>query len=108
MLLHYAGEEVFDLGELLGIVDETSFDDTKRVLTEYYAPRSQIIQKCQSRTVRDNGLSEPSISLAALIKYGRTLEVIHAQAKRWSAIVALGRAENTQGIYQTADTFTAW
>ena len=38
MLLHYAGEEVFDLGESLGIIDETSFDDTKRVLTKYFAP----------------------------------------------------------------------
>ena len=126
MLLHYAGEEVFNLGESLGIVDETSFDDTKRVLTEYFAPqrneeyevfvfrqaeqladetldkfnarlsqiarhcnfhdvdrevRSQIIQKCQSRTVRDNGLSEPSISLADLVKNGRTLEAINAQGQ---------------------------
>ena len=39
MLLHYAGEEEFDLGESIGIVDETSFDDTKRVLTEYFAPQ---------------------------------------------------------------------
>ena len=39
MLLHYAGEEVFALGESLGIVDETSFDDTIRVHTEYFAPQ---------------------------------------------------------------------
>ena len=117
---------MFDLGESLGTVNETSFDDTKRLLTEYFAPqrneeyevfvfrqaarladetldifnprlrqiarncnfhdvdrevRSQIIQKCQNSKVRDNGLSEPSISLADLIKYGRTLGATHAQGQ---------------------------
>ena len=42
MLLHYAGEEVFDLGESLGIIEETSFGDTKHVLTEYFALISEI------------------------------------------------------------------
>ena len=96
MLLHYAGEEVFDLGESFvfrqaaQLADETldkcnarlrriarncNFHDVDRKV------RSQIIQKCQNSKVRDNGLSEPSISLADLIKYGRTLEATHAQGQ---------------------------
>ena len=33
MLLHYVGEGVFDLSESLGIVSDTPFEETKRVLT---------------------------------------------------------------------------
>ena len=31
ILLHYAGEDVFDLAESLGIVDETSFEDLRLI-----------------------------------------------------------------------------
>ena len=113
--------EVFVLRQAAQLADETldkfnarlrhiarncNFHDVDREV------RSQIIQTWQNSKVQDNGLSEPSISLADLIKYGRTLEATHAQGQamvgkrrkwwRW------GRAENTQGICQTADTFTAW
>ena len=40
MLLHYASEEVFYLTDSLGIVADTTYDETKRIciLTEYFAP----------------------------------------------------------------------
>ena len=33
MLLHYAGEEVFDLNDQSGRVDDATYDETKRILT---------------------------------------------------------------------------
>ena len=42
MLLHYVGEDVFDLSESLGIVSETPFEETKRVLTDYFAPQRNV------------------------------------------------------------------
>jgi hypothetical protein len=39
MLLHYAGEDVFELSDSLGVVATTSFDDTKTMLTDYFVPQ---------------------------------------------------------------------
>lgn len=39
MLLHYAGEEVFDLSETLGVAANTSFEETKTVLNTYFVPQ---------------------------------------------------------------------
>ena len=39
MLLHYAGEEVFDLAETVGVTAETSYEDTKAKLNTYFAPQ---------------------------------------------------------------------
>lgn len=42
ILLHYVGEEVFELAESLGIVDDTSLENTKHILTAYFAPQRNI------------------------------------------------------------------
>ena len=42
MLLHYVGEDVFDLSESLGIVSDTPFEETKRVLTDYFARQRNV------------------------------------------------------------------
>ena len=42
MLLHYVGEEVFELAESLGINDHTSLADTKATLLGYFAPRRNV------------------------------------------------------------------
>ena len=42
ILLHYVGEDVFELGESLGIVSDTPFEETKRVLTAYFAPQRNV------------------------------------------------------------------
>ena len=39
MLLNYTWEEVFDLSESLGIVADTTYDETKRILTEHFVPQ---------------------------------------------------------------------
>ena len=39
LLLHYAGEDVFDLSEALGVVAADSFTATKKKLTDYFAPK---------------------------------------------------------------------
>ena len=33
ILLYYAGEEVFDLAESLGVIETITFEETKRILT---------------------------------------------------------------------------
>ena len=42
MLLRYVGEDVFDLSESLGIVSDTPFEETERVLTDYFAPQRNV------------------------------------------------------------------
>ena len=42
MLLHYAGEEVFDLSEAIGVVAGDNFNQTKTKLTDYFAPRRNV------------------------------------------------------------------
>ena len=39
MLLHYAGEAVFDLSEAVGVVPTDNFEQTKVKLTAYFTPR---------------------------------------------------------------------
>ena len=39
MLLHYAGEAVFDLSEAVGVIPTDNFDATKLKLTAYFTPR---------------------------------------------------------------------
>ena len=39
MLLHFAGEEVFELSDSLGVQDGTTFENTKTLLTAYFAPQ---------------------------------------------------------------------
>ena len=39
MLLHYAGEPVFDLSESIGVVRDDTLLQTKAKLTVYFAPR---------------------------------------------------------------------
>ena len=39
MLLHYAGEAVFDLSEAVGVVPTDNFEATKLKLTAYFTPR---------------------------------------------------------------------
>lgn len=39
MLLHYAGEEVFDLSESLGITATSTYDATSTALNDYFAPQ---------------------------------------------------------------------
>ena len=41
-LLHYVGEDVFDLSESLGIESDTPFEETKRLLTAYFAPQRNV------------------------------------------------------------------
>ncbi len=35
MLLHYAGEAVFELSDVVGVIENDNFAETKRKLTEY-------------------------------------------------------------------------
>ena len=42
IFLHYVGEDVFDLSESLGIVTDTPFEETKRLLTAYFAPQRNV------------------------------------------------------------------
>ena len=42
ILLHYVGEDVFELSESLGIVSDTPFEETKRILTAYFAPQRNV------------------------------------------------------------------
>ena len=42
ILLHYVGEDVFELSESLGIVSDTPSGETKRILTAYFAPQSNV------------------------------------------------------------------
>ena len=42
ILLHYAGEKVFDLAESLGIIEETTLKYTKRILTDEFAPQRNV------------------------------------------------------------------
>ena len=42
MLLHYAGEDVFDLAESVGVIPEDKFKDVKDKLTKYFAPKRNI------------------------------------------------------------------
>ena len=37
-----SGEDVFDLRESLGIVSDTPFEETKRLLTDYFAPQRNV------------------------------------------------------------------
>ena len=39
MLLHYAGEAVFDLSEVVGVVPTDNFEQTKPKVTAYFTPR---------------------------------------------------------------------
>ena len=39
MLLHYAGEAVFNLSEAVGVIPTDTFDATKLKLTAYFTPR---------------------------------------------------------------------
>ena len=41
-LIHYVGEDVFDLREYLGIVSDTPFGETKRLLTANFAPQRNV------------------------------------------------------------------
>ena len=41
-LLHYVGENVLDLSESLVIVSDTPFEETKRLLTAYFAPQRNV------------------------------------------------------------------
>lgn len=126
MLLHYAGEPVFDLSESIGIVGGDTLLQTKTKLTAYFAPRrnvefevftfrqakqqaletldqfharlqglakncefhdkdrevkSQIVQTCQLKKVREKGLSQIDITLEQLLIFGRTLEATTQQSK---------------------------
>ena len=43
MLLHYVGEDIFDLSESLGIVSDTPFEEiSKHLLTAYFAPQRNV------------------------------------------------------------------
>ena len=42
MLLHFAGEKVFDLSESLGVVDNDSYDQTKDKLNAYFTPQKNV------------------------------------------------------------------
>ena len=112
MLLHYAGEAVFDLSEAVGVLPTDNFEQTKVKLTAYFTPRrharlqqiskncnfqdknreikSQIIQKCSMPKIRDKGLSEVNITLPQLLTYGRTLEATVQQAKIMSDAASNG------------------
>ena len=126
MLLHYAGEPVFDLSESIGVVGGDTLLQTKAKLTAYFAPRrnvefevftfrqarqqasetldqfrarlqglakncefhdkdreikSQIVQTCQLKKVREKGLSQVDITLEQLLIFGRTLEATTQQSK---------------------------
>ena len=39
MLLHYAGEAVFELSDVVGVIENDNFAETKRKLTEYFRPQ---------------------------------------------------------------------
>ncbi|XP_013385929.1 uncharacterized protein K02A2.6-like [Lingula anatina] len=42
LLLHLAGEEVFELSETIGVVDDDDFTDTKQKLTQHFLPRRNV------------------------------------------------------------------
>ena len=39
MLLHYAGEAVFELRDVVGVTENDNFAETKQKLTEYFRPQ---------------------------------------------------------------------
>ena len=39
MLLHYVGEAVFELSDVVGVIENDNFAETKRKLTEYFRPQ---------------------------------------------------------------------
>ena len=130
MLLHYVGEEVFDLADSVGVLDGDRFAVVKKKLTDYFAPKrnvefevftfrqaeqnkdetldqfharlqrlakncdfndksgeikSQIIQKCVLKKLRDKGLCEPEYTLDQLMTYGHTLESTQQHARAMAA-----------------------
>ena len=51
------------------------FHDTEREI------KSQVIQKCHLRKIREKSLNEPNITLSEPIKYGRTLDATTVQGQ---------------------------
>ena len=71
MLLHYAGEAVFDLGEAVGIVQTDNFEQTKLKLTAYFTPRRN--EEYEVFTFRQTQQ-----------KSGETLDQFHARLQQTS------------------------
>ncbi|XP_062580744.1 uncharacterized protein LOC134242659 [Saccostrea cucullata] len=69
LLLHYAGERVFDI-----------YEAEKGDTAPNYAATKQIIQNCRSNRLRRRALREPYMNLKTLLDLGRALEVAETQA----------------------------
>ena len=59
ILLHYVGEDVIELSESLGIVSDTPFEETKRILTAYVfrpppPPQEMLNTKCSFSARRNS------------------------------------------------------
>ena len=71
-----SGEDIMTYYTRLKHLAQTcEFADTDREI------KSQIVQLCSSTKLRRKALSDPSISLQALLDYGKTLELTETQVK---------------------------
>ncbi|CAC5407235.1 unnamed protein product [Mytilus coruscus] len=110
LLLHYAGESVYDIYDAEKGATEASYVATKLVLTTYFEQKekytngdefvtelrklaktcefasvdneilSQVIQNCKSNRLRRRALREPDKTLNDILTLGRTLEMADLQA----------------------------
>nr|XP_034319592.1 uncharacterized protein K02A2.6-like [Crassostrea gigas] len=90
LLLHYAGEEVYDIFDTFADTgNDENYDQAKDALKNYFEPKvnkeyereikSQIIQSCTSSKLRRKALSE-EMTLNKLLETARTLELAEKQA----------------------------
>lgn len=73
MLLHYAGESVFEISEAVGVLTTHSFAETKEKLGEYFAPKRnveyEIFQFRNARQLESETLDQFQARLQQLAKY---------------------------------------
>ena len=78
LLLHYSGDEVYDIYETLNLgADDSNYDDTKTVLTAYFEPKkNKEFERYEFRNLT-NSKMKPLISLQpGFVKNQRTVNLL--------------------------------